>query len=121
MSRSSSLWGSPDEDEAVATLIELATVDWMDIGALVGEVGRRLGVNHPLPDTAAALGELAGVLIDHDVVPGDLGADPDFRPWPGTRQERVDRIVRETIALDEMPWPADIAWFHYEPRVVEHS
>jgi hypothetical protein len=118
MSRSE-LWGPPEEDEAVARLLDLAKDDWTDIGALVGKVRRRIGVDAPLSDKALAVGELAGVLIDHDVLPGDLGSDPDFQPWPGTRQERVDRIVREIIELGRTPWPAEIAWFSYVPRSAE--
>jgi hypothetical protein len=117
MSRSSGLWGPPDEDEAVAELIDRATFDWTDIGALVGKIGRRLGRAAPFPDKVAAMGELVGVLIDHDILPGDLGTDPDFQPWPGTRQERIDRIVQETLELDEMPRPSQIAWFHYAPPI----
>jgi hypothetical protein len=38
-----------------------------------------------------------------------------MQPWPGTRQERVDRIVREALALDRIPSPTEIAWFYYLP------
>jgi len=109
------VWGPSDQDESVARLIGLAEDDWTDIGALVGEIGHRLGRGVPFPDKVAALGELVGVLIDHHILPGDLGTDPDFQPWPGTRQERIDRVVRETLELNEMPWPSQIAWFHYVP------
>jgi hypothetical protein len=112
----SPLWGPPDEDEAVEALIELAEDDWMDIGALVFEVGRRLPGSSSLRKFVHALGELAGVLMDHGVVPGDLGMEPDMQPWPGTRQERVDRIVREALALDRIPSPTEIAWFYYLPN-----
>jgi len=85
MSRRNALWGPPEEYETVAVLIGLAEDDWMHIGHLVFDVGRRLpGV--ALPEFTQALGDLAGVLIDHDVVPGELKAE--FQPWPGTRQER---------------------------------
>jgi hypothetical protein len=113
MSRSSRTWGPVEEDPLVAELVALAEDDWTDIGALVGQVGRRVGRDASFPDTLAALGELVGVLIDHDVVPGDLGADPDFTPWPGNRQERIDRVVREVTELRALPWPGQIAWFHH--------
>ena len=102
-------------DEAVEGLVELAADDWMHIGALVFEVGGRLSDHVSLPEFAQAMGELAGVLIDSGVVPGDLGMEPDLQPWPGTRQERVDRIVREILELNRIPDPAEIAWFHYLP------
>jgi hypothetical protein len=116
MSSRSTVWGPPDEDEAVAMLIGLAEDDWMDIGALTYRVRRRLPDEASLPQRAAALGELAGVLIDHGVVPGDLGYEPDLQPWPGTRQQRVDRIVRETLELNRIPLPTEIAWFYYIPE-----
>jgi hypothetical protein len=87
------------------------------MGTLSAEVAHRVGVDSPVELQAAALGELVGVLIDHDVVPGDLGGDPDFVPWSGTREERVARVVRETLELGELPWPTQIAWFHLEPSV----
>ena len=68
-----------------------------------------------LDERITALGELAGVLIDHGVVPGDLGVEPDLVPWPGSRDERVERIVRETRALNRMPDVTEIAWFLYLP------
>jgi hypothetical protein len=109
------LWGSPEEDEAIAGLIELAEDDWVHIGRLTFRVRRRLPDEASLPERATALGELVGVLIDHGVVPGDLGVEPDLQPWPGTREERVGRIVRETLELNRMPGPTEIAWFHYLP------
>jgi hypothetical protein len=99
-------------DDTIASLVDFGTDDWMHIGALSGEVGRVLGNEAPIEAIAEAMGELAGILIDHGVVPGELGADPDFRPWTGTRAEMVERIVRETVAVGEYPWPGDIAWFH---------
>jgi hypothetical protein len=116
MSDRNALWGSPEQDDAVTTLVELAEDDWTDIGALVFAVGQRLPAGAPLEDFAEALGDLAGVLIDHGVVPGDLGPDPDFQPWPGTRQERVQRIIAETTELGAIPRPDDIAWFCYLPE-----
>jgi hypothetical protein len=105
-------WGTPEQDESVAALIELAHDDWTDICALTGEVGRRYGRDIGVRDAAVAVGELVGVLIDHGVVPGDLrGA---FEPWSGSRQERVDQVRREMIAMDGMPWPGQIAWFFRE-------
>ena len=108
-------WGPPEEDEEVATLIGFAEIDWMDIGNLSYDVWRRLPEDAALEERIAALGELAGVLIDHGVVPGDLGAEPDLVPWPGTRDERVERIVREARALQRMPETTEIAWFLYLP------
>jgi hypothetical protein len=104
--------GSRFDDETIADLVDLATVDWMSMGALSGEAGRVLGPGAPVESIAEAIGELAGILIDHGVVPGDLGADPDFRPWSGTRAEMVERIVRETVGIGRYPLPAEIAWFH---------
>lgn len=111
------MWFSndPTEDDAVDITIELAKIDWVDIGTLSGKVGRRVGPNPPIETIAAAIGELAGILIDHDVVPGDLGADPDFAPWPGTKDERIARIVEEIHTLGRYPLPTEIAWFHHEP------
>jgi hypothetical protein len=100
------------DDDTIASLVDFGTDDWMHIGVLSGEVGRVLGRGAPIEAIAEAMGELAGILIDHGVVPGELGADPDFRPWEGTRAEMVDRIVRETVKIGEYPWPGDIAWFH---------
>ena len=102
-------WSSPDKDESVASLINLAKDDWTDICALIGEVGRRYGRDVSVREAAVAVGELVGVLIDHGVVPGDLRGE--FQPWSGSRQERVDQVTREMIAMDRMPWPGDIAWF----------
>ena len=104
------------DDETVADLVNLATTDWMSIGALSGVVGRILGDEARVEAIAEAIGELAGLLIDRGAVPGDLGADPDFQPWPGTRAERVDRIVREARQGDGYPWPGEIAWFHRQPE-----
>ena len=114
MSDRSALWGSAEQDDEVTTLVELAQDDWTDIGALVFAVGQRLPTDAPLEDFAEALGDLAGVLIDHGVVPGDL--EQDFWPWPGTRQERVQRVVTETRELGVIPRPNDIAWFCYLPE-----
>jgi hypothetical protein len=105
----------PSKDDAVDIVIELAKTDWVDIGTLSGKAGRRIGSDAPVETIAAAIGELAGILIDHDVVPGDLGADPDFAPWPGTRDERVARIVAETLALGRYPLPTEICWFEHRP------
>ena len=96
-------WGTPEQDESVAALIELAHDDW------TGEVGRRYGRDISVRDAAVAVGELVGVLIDHGVVPGDLRGT--FEPWGGSRQERVPQVRREMIAMDRMPWPGQIAWF----------
>ena len=103
------------DDDTIADLVNLATIDWMSIGALSGEVGRVLEDGAPIEAIAEAMGELAGILIDHDVVPGELATDPDFQPWPGTRSEWIARIVRETVDIGEYPWPGDIAWFHHQP------
>ena len=100
------------DDQTIADLVNLATIDWMHMGMLSGEAGRVLGKGAAIGDIAEAIGELAGILIDHGVLPGELGADPDFTPWSGTRTEMVERIVRETVAIGEYPWPNDIAWFH---------
>ena len=43
MPATESSWSSPDKDESVAALINLAKDDWTDICALIGEVGRRYG------------------------------------------------------------------------------
>jgi hypothetical protein len=115
MSSCRPLWGSAENDEAVEGLVELAEDDWMHIGALAFEVRRRLPDDAGLSERAAALGKLVGVLIEHGVVPGDLGVEPDLQPWPGTRQERIDRVVRETLDLNRMPGPTEIAWFYYLP------
>jgi hypothetical protein len=100
------------DDETIAQLVNLATIDWMSMGALSGEVGRVLGSDASVEAIAKAIGELAGILIDHGVLPGELGTDPDFQPWSGTRADMVARIVRETIEIGGYPWPDDIAWFH---------
>jgi hypothetical protein len=90
----------------------MANDDWTDICALTGEVGHRYGRDIGVRDAEVAVGELVGLLIDHGVVPGDLrGA---FEPWSGSRQERVDQVRREMIAMDRMPWPGQVAWFFRE-------
>jgi hypothetical protein len=63
-------WGTPEQDESVAALIELANDDWTDICALTREVGPRYGRDISVRDAAVVVGELVGVLIDHGVVPG---------------------------------------------------
>ena len=103
----------PKEDDTVHALVEMAGIDWGDIGHLSGDVGRRIGSDAPVETIAAAIGELAGILIDHHVVPGDLG--PDFTPWPGTRDDRAARIVAETLALGRYPLPTEICWFELRP------
>ena len=100
------------DDERIASLVDFGTNDWMHIGMLSGEAKHVLGRAASIEAIAGAIGELAGILIDHGVLPGALGADPDFRPWTGTRAEMVERIVRETVEVGEYPWPGDIAWFH---------
>ena len=103
-------------DETIADLVDFGTNDWMSMGTLSGAVRRAIGGEASVEDIAEAIGELAGILIDHGVLPGELGTDPSFRPWSGTRSEMVDRIVRETIDTGEYPLPGDIAWFHRPPN-----
>ena len=67
----------------------------------------------PRRSSSVASSEFAGILFDHDVVPGDLG--PEFIPWPGTRDDRVARIVAEILALGRYPLPTEICWFELRP------
>jgi hypothetical protein len=57
---------------------------------------------------------------------GSFPATSKWSPtWPETRQERVDRIVREALALDRIPSPTKVAWFHYlpdhDPRLTDRT
>ena len=115
MSSEQQAWGSPADDESVDFLVQLAKIDWVDIDMVWVEVARRIGYDAPQAEFADLLAELVGVLIDHDVIPGRLGADPDFQPWTGSRAERVARVREEALALGRRPLPNDIAGLSYVP------
>jgi hypothetical protein len=112
------MWETDEAQRYIDEIVDLAADDWTDIGALTSVVGLLVGVDAPLEVEARAMAELTGLLIDRGALPGELGEDPDFQPWPGTRQERMDRMEREILELGEMPWPSQIAWFYVEPRRV---
>lgn len=104
--------GTPEQDESVAALIDLANDDWTDIcaspvrwvagTAVTSACGRGGGSRR------------ARRSVDRPWRGAGRSAWGAFEPWSGSRQERVDQVTRKMIAIDRMPWPGQIAWFFRE-------
>lgn len=56
------------------------------------------------------------------VVPGHLGDEEGFQPWPLAPAEAADRVAAEWRRLGEpVPRPGDIAWLECTPKGEEHA
>lgn len=97
--------------ERLESLIGLAEDDWTGLDALVSTAGRILGPEASLEQLTAMMVTLLGDLIDRGAVPGDLTADdPGFRPWPGSKEQLLDRFRAEVDALGREPVTGEVCW-----------
>ncbi|MDT8911105.1 hypothetical protein [Amycolatopsis sp. PS_44_ISF1] len=104
---------APEFAEEFQYLMEYASEDWVGMAPLSAAASAMAGKHPTLEQEITSLLTLISELMDHGAVPGDLIKDhPDFVPWPGTKEEILERIERETRALGDMPISGQVAWLH---------
>jgi hypothetical protein len=100
-------------DEHLEYLLNYAEEDWVGLSVVNGVVGAVAGKGATLDAMKAVMITVIGDLIDRGAVPGNLTErDPGFEPWPGTKEQRLDRIAAKIEALGRLPETGEICWIH---------
>ena len=103
---------APQQREDLDYIVREARREWIGMSTVVPIVLDEVGADAPLDQQARTLAELTGILIDHGVLPGDLVAGPNsFQPWPGSRDERTERMAGAVQELGRLPATGEVAWF----------
>jgi len=103
---------APQQRADLDYIVREARREWIGMSTLVPIALDAVSADASLDEQARALAELTGLLIGHGVVPGDLTAGPDsFVPWPGTRDERAERLAGAVRDLGRLPVTGEVAWF----------